>query len=328
MTTLVESSPGQSFLTHDERFAEVLGHRPRLVKVADVAAHEGPVYAADEDALYYTTVPRRPAGGSRPVVAIERIALDGGTFPVDPSRVSVVCADANVANGMILDCDGRLLVCEQGTFGSDARIARLDPGTGETETLVSSWAGLPLNSPNDVVVAPAGAVWFTDPSYGWLQGFRPEPAAADAVYRFDRLADRLDVVAVGFDKPNGLAFSPDGAVLYVGDSGAVQGPGSFHAGRPHHVLAFDVVGGRRLAAERLFASISPGFPDGLEVDAEGRLYVSSASGVQVFDPEGDRLGEILLPGAVNFCFGGPGRNVLFITCDTAVWAAVLTAKGA
>ena len=74
--------------------------------------------------------------------------------------------------------------------------------------------------------------------------------------------------------------------------------------------------------------VSPGFADGLKVDREGRVYVSSFSGVQVFDPEGGLLGEIRVPGAVNFCFGGAERALLLITTDSAVWAAALAAKGA
>jgi len=88
-----------------------------------------------------------------------------------------------------------------------------------------------------------------------------------------------------------------------------------------------VTEGRRLAGERLFAVVSPGFPDGLKVDSAGRVYVSCASGVQVFNPFGDLIGEIHLPGAVNFTFGGPGRDVLFITTDDSIWAAVLGATG-
>ena len=74
--------------------------------------------------------------------------------------------------------------------------------------------------------------------------------------------------------------------------------------------------------------VNPGFPDGLKVDRDGRVYASSFSGVQVFDPDGELFGEIRLPGAVNFCFGGPDRDVLLITTDSAVWAAALAAKGA
>ena len=85
--------------------------------------------------------------------------------------------------------------------------------------------------------------------------------------------------------------------------------------------------GGRLAGERVFADAEAGFPDGIKVDADGRVYASSFSGVQVFSPDGRLIGEIELPGAVNFCFGGPDHNVLFITADTAIYAAHLQAKG-
>jgi len=317
------------FVSFDDAFLDVLGSTPRLVKVLDVDAHEGPVYVADEDALYFTTLPRETGvpGPGFPIVDVKRLALDGERFPLEPERVEMIRANANAANGMTLGRDGRLIVCEQGTPGSHGGISAVDPVTGEAETVVDEWRGLRFNSPNDVVVASDGSIWFTDPSYGYLQGFKPEPLAGDHVYRYDPLRGRISVVADSFEKPNGLAFSPDERVLYVGDSGANQDRGSFHPKLPHHIVAFDVEDGRRLVNERLFAVTTPGFPDGLKVDDEGRVYASSFSGVQVFSPLGDLLGEVALPGAVNFAFGGPDGNVLFITADTAIWAAVLNATG-
>jgi gluconolactonase len=215
------------------------------------------------------------------------------------------------------------VICEQGSLASPARIARYNLATGTTETVVDNFGGAALNSPNDVVAKSDGTVWFTDPSYGHLQGFRPAPEVGDFVYRFDPRSGRLTVVADSFVKPNGIAFSPHEQTLYVTDSGANQEPGSFHPELPHHILAFDLRDGRHLGPGRLFAVTTPGFPDGLKVDMAGRVYASSFSGVQVFNPVGDLIGEINLPGAVNFCFGGPRRNVLYITADTAVWAAYL-----
>lgn len=235
MTVLAD----QAFIAHSPWFDAVRGPDPQQTLLAEVDAHEGPVYFADEYALYFTTLPK--------------------------------------------------------------------PG---------------------VVCASDGSIWFTDPSYGCLQGFKPEPIVGDFVYRYDPSTGQAEVVADSFDKPNGLAFSPDESVLYVTDSGANQEPGSYHVDRPHHIKAFDVVGGRRLARERLFAVTSPGFPDGLKVDSQGRVYASSFSGVLVLDRSGLLVGEIRLPGAVNFCFGGPEGNLLFITTDSAVWVAELAAKGA
>ncbi len=318
-----EAHPG--FEVYDSEFAAVLGDAARLALVVETDAHEGPVYVPGEDVLYVTTLPRKvdiPAPGA-PGAYIKRLALDGLNFPVDPSRLSVVPARVNMPNGMALGRDGRLVVCEQGTRAEHARISRVDPTTGEVETVVDAWGGLRLNSPNDVVVKSDGTIWFTDPSYGFLQGFRPEPQVGDHVYRYDPGSSRLSVVADCFDKPNGLAFSPGELALYITDSGANQEPGSYHVRRPHHIVAFDVHDGSHLGPGRLFAVTTPGFPDGLKVDRAGRVYASSFSGVQVFSPAGDLIGKINLPGAVNFTFGGPGGEVLFITTDTAIWAAVL-----
>jgi gluconolactonase len=314
------------FRFHDSGFSAVLGDSPRLVRVVDIDAHEGPVYCADEDALYFTTLPRPDAstGGRR--VAIKRLALDGLRFPLEHERVTVVRTDANAANGMTLGRDDLLIVCEQGGPGEHGGITKFDRGTGAVETVVDELRGLRFNSPNDVVVKSDGSIWFTDPSYGYLQGFKPEPQVGDYVYRYEPSSGRLIVVADSFDKPNGIAFSPDEGVLYVTDSGANQEEGSFHPDRPHHIVAFDVHD-RRLFNKRLFAVTTPGFPDGIKTDSHGRVYASCFSGVQVFDPSGELIGEIELEGAVNFTFGGPDRNVLFITTDDAIWAAILNAEG-
>jgi gluconolactonase len=312
-----------AFISHDAGFAAVLGADPRLVRVVETDAHEGPVYAPDEDALYFTTRPTPGPSPGSPVVMVKRLELDGDRFPLETERVSVAREDANVANGMTLGLDGRLIACEQGSRTAEAAITAYEPSTEGLVPLVDRYRGLPFNSPNDVVVRSDGGVWFTDPSYGHFQGFRPQPSLGDNVYRRDPRSGDAAIVAHSFDKPNGLAFSPDETVLYVGDSGANHEPGSYDPARPHQIVAFDVVDGRRLANERLFCVTNPGFPDGIKVDADGRVYASSFSGVQVFDPDGSLIGEISLPGAVNFTFGGPDGNVLLITADDAVWAAHL-----
>jgi len=306
MTALAETRA--AFVMHEREFEHVLGSEPRLEKVADTDAHEGPVYVRGEHALYFTSLP--------PDARVKRLDLSSGA-------VTVVDAAVQAPNGMTLARAGKLVICEQGSIESPARIARHNLATGETESLVDSFGGAGLNSPNDVVVKSDGTVWFTDPSYGHLQGFRPAPEVGDFVYRFDPRSCRLTVVADSFVKPNGLAFSPHEQTLYVTDSGANQEPGSFHPSLPHHIVAFDIRDGRHLGPGRLFAVTTPGFPDGLKVDTAGRVYASSFTGVQVFNPAGDLIGEISLPGAVNFCFGGPRRNVLYITADTGVWAAEL-----
>src|SRR5919202_1816888 len=141
------------FVAYAPEFKDVVGERPRLIQVVETDAHEGPVYVADEDALYFTSLPRVvdvPGPGSRSV-AVRRLQLDGATFPCSPAEVSTVREPANMANGMALDQAGRLLLCEQGTRAEPGRISRLDPRSGWSETVVDAWQSLRLNSPNDVV---------------------------------------------------------------------------------------------------------------------------------------------------------------------------------
>ena len=314
---------GETFAVYRDEFRAVLGSRFQRRVLVETNAHEGPVYVAAEDALYFTTVPE-PGPKN---IAIKRLQLAGEEFPFEARGLETVRFPSNMANGMTLDREGRLVICEQGFEETPARISRMDLKTRAVETVVDRWRGLPFNSPNDVVVRSDRTVWFTDPNYGEIQGFKGPPKVGAYVYRHDPATGETAVVADSFDKPNGLAFSPDESVLYITDTGANQAPGTYFAGLPHHVLAFDVQDGRRLRNRRLFAVISPGVPDGIKLDAHGHVYVSSASGVQVLTPDGDLMGEIVAPGVANFTFGGPNNDVLFILGDTVIWQARLQVAG-
>jgi len=316
------------FIIYAEEFRDVIGSNPQYGVIPNVSAHEGPVYVRDRNVVLFTSVPENTNvptfGGKRIFIGQLDVArLDAGN-----EAVSVFRADTNAANGMTLDREGRLLICEQGSKTTAAAISRLALSSdAPAEPVVTHWFGLPLNSPNDVVVKSDGTIWFTDPSYGSLQGFRPTPLSGDYVYRHDPATGETSVVADSFNKPNGLAFSPDESILYINDSGAIQGPGTYFPALPHHIRAFDVVNGRQLVNDRLFAVITPGIPDGLKTDSQGRVYSSSFSGVQVFDPHGRILGEIAAPGVANFCFGGEGNNTLFMMCDTNITWATVQATG-
>ncbi|HEY7663813.1 MAG TPA: SMP-30/gluconolactonase/LRE family protein [Xanthobacteraceae bacterium] len=318
-----EQGDGTTFAIYRREFRAVLGGGFQRRVLIETNAHEGPVYVAAEHALYFTTLPE--AGPAN--VAVKRLQLAGEEFPFQPQALDTVRFPANMANGMTLDREGRLVVCEQGTRETPARISRIDLKTRAVETVVDQWRGLRFNSPNDVVVKSDGTVWFTDPNYGALQGFKDAPEVGAYVYRHDPATAETAVVADSLNKPNGLAFSRDESVLYITDSGANQAPGTYFVNLPHHVRAFDVHEGRRLRNERLFAVVSPGFPDGIKVDALDRVYTSSATGVQVFTPEGDLIGEIMAPGVANFTFGGRENDVLFILCDTRIWQAKLQVAG-
>jgi gluconolactonase len=312
------------FVSYAEEFREVLGDDPVLEKLVETDAHEGPVYVRASDTLFFTTVPRTV---NVPLMGWKEVSI--GRLDLATLEVSVLRETSNMGNGMTLDHEGRLLVCEQGTKTARARISRIDPESPDvTSTVVDEWFGLTFNSPNDIVVKSDGTIWFTDPGYGFLQGFKDQPLVGDFVYRYDPATGETVVVADSFNKPNGLAFSPDEEILYINDSAAIQGPGTYYVNLPHHIRAFDVLHGRQLVNDRLFAVVTPGIPDGLKTDRDGRVYSSSTTGVKVYDRQTRLIGEILVPGSSNFCFGGRDGNQLFILNDTAIYRATLRARAA
>ena len=179
---------------------------------------EGPVYVPDEDALVWSDIPN------------DRVLRWSGK---DGSVVDLY-RPADFANGHTLDHDGTILACEHGM----RRVARYERD-GRRTTVVDRYEGKRLNSPNDVIVASDGAIWFTDPPYGILSDAEGHTAESELgacyVFRFDRDSGELAIVSDHMVDPNGLAFSPDESVLYVSDTSRARLEGG-----NHHILAFDV----------------------------------------------------------------------------------------
>jgi len=215
---------------------------------------------------------------------------------------------SNNANGNTLNAEGRLLSAEHG----GRRVSRTEK-TGEVISLVETFEGKKLSSPNDVVVKSDGSIWFTDPDYG-LAG-RPKETEGNYVYRFDPKTKTLTAVIKDFDKPNGLAFSPDEKKLYVADSG-----------KPRHIRVFDVANGSATNG-RVFATIDKGGPDGIRCDSAGRIWSSSGDGAQIFSTDGKLIARILLPeAAANLTFGGKDGHRLFLTARKSLYAVETNAK--
>lgn len=266
---------------------------------------EGPVWWED-GSVTWSDIPNNRMLRWHPV--------EGGTVFRQPS---------NHANGHTRDREGRLVSCEH----SGRRISRTEPD-GTIVTLVDRYRGKRLNSPNDVVVKSDGTIWFTDPSYGILsddEGVKAESEiGACHVYRFDPATGDLQIVADDFDKPNGLAFSPDESRLYISDTGFSHTPGG-----PRHIRVFDVINGRHLAHGRVFCKVLPGASDGFRIDIHGNLFTSSHDSIQVYAPDGCRLGKILVPEIIANCtFGGLNRDRIFITASTSLYAIDVRTQGA
>ena len=244
----------------------------------------------------------------------------------EDGHVSVFRSPSNYSNGNTFDREGRQLSCEH-----DARRVTRTEHDGTITVLMDKFNGKKLNAPNDVVVASDGAIWFTDPGYGIFgtyEGHKDTLELPAQVYRLDPKSGNATVVADSFDKPNGLAFSPDEKKLYIIDSGIT------HGGRSN-MRVFDV-NGDKLANDKVFAeNFAPGFTDGVRIDVDGNVWCSMGwadpkeDGVRCYAPTGDLIGKIHLPETcANLCFGGKKKNRLFMTASTSVYAVYVDTVGA
>jgi gluconolactonase len=194
--------------------------------------------------------------------------------------------------------------------------------------VVDRFGSARFNSPNDIVVASDGAIWFTDPPYGILddtEGYRADSELEGCfVYRLDRSTGDVTIASRDLVHPNGLAFSPDERTMYVSDTSVARIKGG-----NHHILAFDVVDGRRLTSPRVLLVMEPGVSDGMRVDVQGNIWTSAGDGIHVLDPGGAELGRIVLPEEASNCqFGGPDGRRLFITATSTLWSIPVAVRGA
>lgn len=297
-----------SFEVHDERFLGLVIDNVQVERLWTGARWcEGPVYVPAGRYLLFSDIPN------------DRLMRWDETS----DSVAVFRQDCGYHNGHTLDPLGRVIACEHG----GRRVTRCEPD-GSTTVLASHFEGHRFNSPNDVVVASDGAIWFTDPTYGIDSDYEGHAASsemgASQLYRIDPQHGEIEAVGTDFVQPNGLAFSPDERVLYVIDSGFSHG-----ASGPRHIRAFDVRHGRHLGTSRVLATCDNGIYDGLRIDALGNLWVGAGDGVRCLSPEGHLLGRIRLPEtASNVEFGGARRNRLFICATQSLYSVYLKVSGA
>jgi gluconolactonase len=294
------------FERRDARFAGIRGDTELRILFDDGRWLEGPSYSPQGRFLLFSDIPNDRA--------LRYDELSG--------RVDTWEQPAGFPNGRTVDRQGRFVTCQHGL----RRVVRREHD-GSTTVLVQDHLGRRLNSPNDVVVHSDGSVWFTDPSYGIMSDYEghrgDELIGSRNVYRLSEDADsadaapsdaRLAVATDALTQPNGLAFSPDEALLYVSDS------------EHGTITVFDVVAG--LSGGREFASSDVVY-DGLRVDSVGRVWAAATDGIHVYDPDGTLLGLLRTPEIVaNLEFGGPQRNLLYITATTRLYVIRLTVQGA
>jgi gluconolactonase len=283
-------------------FARCVPAGAKVEKLAgDFSFIEGPVWIKSAGHLVFSDIPKNE---------LKQWSSAGG--------VKTYRAPSFNANGNTLDLTGRLLSCEH----SGRRVA-VQEKDGTLRTVVDSFEGKKLNSPNDIVVKSDGTLYFTDPEYG----LKTDPATKQKigkeqpgqfVYRHDPKTGRTTALVRDFVQPNGLAFSPDEKFLYVADSGT-----------PKHIRRFAVAADGSLSGGDVFCTLDAGVPDGIRVDTTGRVWSSAGDGAHIFAPSGKLIGKILVPeGPANLCFGGADGRTLFLTARKSLYAIKVSVTGA
>lgn len=230
--------------------------------------------------------------------AKDAIFVEDGTIYRQPSHNS---------NGLTLDSQGRLIVCEQALH----RITRTE-ADGTSTVLVQNYEGKPLHGPNDVVIRSDGLVLFTDPKP--LRDADPDAVPFSGVYALRPESGELSLLVDDFAYPNGIALSPDERTLYVSDTSKA------------HIRAFDLDEDGAVSNGRVHCQVR--IPDGMAVDRAGRIWSTSSRGIAIFDPSGALLERVEFKGMPTNCaFGGDDGKTLFITARQRIYTVQCAEPG-
>lgn len=219
------------------------------------------------------------------------------------------------SNAMVTAKDGTVLMCQHGL----RRIARLDDKLNQS-VFLDKWEGKRFNSPNDLVYAPDGSLWFTDPPYG-LDKQDNDPAKEtpfNGVYRYAN--GKLTVAIKDLNRPNGIGFSPDGKTLYVANSGPKM-----------YMNRYDVKSDGTVGAPSVVISYpdqpNNEVPDGLKIDAAGNIWATGPGGIRIITPQGKVLGQIKLPEVAANLAWADGGHTLYITGSTSIYRLRVASPG-
>src|SRR5580704_10691512 len=221
--------------------------------------------------------------------------------------VGIFRSNSNGASGNTFDAQGRLYTCESHL----RRVTRTDK-KGKVEVLAEKYQGKRLNAPNDIVVRKDGQIYFTDPAFGNQEDSRELDFFG--IFHISRRGE-VELIAKPVGRPNGIALSPNGRVLYVSNSDE------------RNIRTYGLDGKGAAGNERVLVSGIEGVPDGLRVDEKGNLYLA-AKKIEVYTPEGKSLGSIALAETPsNLTFGDEDLQSLFVTARTSVYRIRLDVKG-
>ena len=264
---------------------------------------EGPVWVARGGYLLFSDIPRN---------AIYRWnEEDGARIWMQPSGYTGVAYYGKEpgSNGLTLDSHGRLWACEHG----DRRVSRLEPRGGKV-TIVDSYRGKRLNSPNDLVLGAGGDLYFTDPAYGLHRRYADPRRELDfcGVYLVRKGSRKAVLVTDELENPNGVAFAPGERTLYVTQSNP----------RRAVVMSYPILGDGTLGPGVVLRDLTdrtpegPGLPDGIKVDHAGHIFTTGPGGVWVLTPDGGILGRVVTGCRVaNLCWGDDGSTLYFCSDD-------------
>jgi gluconolactonase len=303
---------------------------PALDKLIDPAAKietlaegydwsEGPIWVKEEGGyLLFSDVPQNVVYKWKEGAGAQPYLKPSGYTGTEPRGGEMG------SNGLTLDSNGRLVLCQHG----DRRVARMDAPLSAPQpkfaTLADRYDGKRFNSPNDVVFHSNGDMYFTDPPYGMPKQFE-DPAREipfQGVFRRGR-DGTVTLLTREMTRPNGLAFSPDEKLLYVAQSDSTAAIWRVFDVKPDGTLGAS----RVLFDATAMTKTLKGLPDGLKIDTEGNLFATGPGGVLVISPQGKHLGTISTGQATSNCaFGDDGRT-LYITADMYLMRVRLKAKG-
>jgi gluconolactonase len=279
---------------------------------------EGPVWVKDGDYLVFSDVPRNVVHRFKEGEGVSKWLTPSGFTGASPRGGEMG------SNGVTLDNEGRLTLCQHG----DRRVARMDAPfdkpQGKFVTLVDNYQGKRFNSPNDLVFHSSAAFYFTDPPYG-LEKQWDDPARElefCGVYRVEPNGE-IALVTDEMSRPNGIALSPDERTLYVANSDEDK-PIWMAFELDDNGLAKD--GRVFFDATELFKT-KQGLPDGLKVDAQGNVFATGPGGVLVFGPDGKHLGTIVTGDKIANCAFGDDGKTLYMTSDDNLCRIKLSTRG-
>ncbi|KAM7211417.1 Gluconolactonase [Rhypophila decipiens] len=313
------------FHVYDDEFLTILGTNPTFTILAqtpkDPIFHEAVVWYKAKDEVFFVQNAGNPDAGTglNKSAAVYKVSLkEADAVKNTRNAVGEVTVTRVVHAPEIPNPNGATQYKSQILFAAEGQGPNIAPGLFimnpiepyNVTVLLNNFFGRQFNSLNDITIHPKNLdIYFTDPTYGESNNFRPAPGLINQVYRFNDRTGLVSVAADGFVMPNGIAFSLDGKYAYVTDTGIWRH--GLELSNPSSIYRFDVKPDGTFENRKTFAFVDTNIPDGVHTDSNGNVYAGVGDGVHIWNPSGKLLGKIYTGRtAANFQFVGGGRMVI------------------